>query len=79
MTVWGTVARTDTVNEGEFACPHCERRRAYSHVRVASYFAILGIPIHQNGVLADYILCQTCERQFAPTGVDVTQTSLITS
>lgn len=78
MTLWGTVARTETLRESRFACPHCERQRVYSHVRVATYFAVLGFDIYQNGILADYILCQTCEREFAPNGVDVTQTSLVT-
>ena len=77
MIFSGTVARTETIDRGEFNCPHCEHSRQYEHIRVASYFSVLGLVLYQNGILSDYIECQTCHRQFAPDGLDLAEEALV--
>ena len=67
----GTMARTETIRKGEFLCPHCNHPEDYCHVRVATYYHVLRFPLVENGVIADYIECQRCRRQFAPSGVEV--------
>ena len=77
MNVTGTVARKETIDRGDFNCPHCKASRRYEHVRVTSYFSVLKFSLYQNGVLSDYIECQTCQRQFAPDGLNLEEISLI--
>ena len=71
MTLWGSKARLETCDKGNFSCPHCERTRAYRHYRVLSYFTLLAVPLVENGILGDYIECSVCKRQFAPANVTV--------
>ena len=71
MMLGGTMARTETIRKGEFLCPHCNHPEDYCHVRVATYYHVLRFPLVENGVIADYIECQRCTRQFAPSGVQV--------
>lgn len=77
MILPGTVARTETIHRGNFNCPHCEQLREYGHVRVTSYFSVLNFPLYRNGVLADFVECQTCSRQFAPDGLDWAEIALV--
>ena len=77
MFLSGTLARTETIDSGDFNCPHCEHPRRYKHVRVANYFSVLKVPLYQNGVLADFVECQTCRRQFAPDGLNLAEIALV--
>lgn len=77
MILLGTVARTETINKGDFQCPHCDSSRKYEHKRIANYFSVLNISLYQNGVLADFVECQTCKRQFAPDGLNLAEIELV--
>ena len=72
MTLWATRARLKEVEKGEFACPHCKRQRLYRYFHVPTYFTLLNIPLFKNGMVADYVECSCCKRQFAPAGVNLT-------
>lgn len=71
MTLWATEARLEEVERGMFACPHCKHERRYRYFHVPTYFTLLSVPLFKNGLVADYVECSRCKRQFAPTGVNL--------
>ncbi len=71
MTLWATEARLEEVERGVFSCPQCERQRRYRYFQVPTYFTLLNVRLFKNGLVADYVECRACKRQFAPAGVSL--------
>ncbi|GAB4509187.1 MAG: hypothetical protein OHK0046_03710 [Anaerolineae bacterium] len=66
MIIFGTRARTKTVDEGEFHCPHCMKQRTYARKQIKNYFALYFIPIFPIGDGGEFIECQRCGRSYGP-------------
>lgn len=66
MIIFGTRAKTQVLEEGEFTCPQCRARRRYQRKQARPYFALYFIPIFPVGKGMEYIECQTCGRAFEP-------------
>ena len=71
MNLWATEAHLEEVERGEFSCPQCKKVRPYRYFQVPTYFTFLAAPLFKNGLVADYIECFYCKRQFAPSGVSL--------
>lgn len=70
MIIFGTRAKTKTVDEGEFYCPHCARERHYERKEIKNYFALYFIPLVPMGESGEIIECQSCGRSYAPEVLD---------
>lgn len=68
MIIFGTRAKTKTVGEGEFFCPHCHKERQYERKAMRNHFALYFIPLFPIGETSEFIECQRCHRTY---GLDV--------
>lgn len=66
MIIFGTKAKTKTIDQGEFYCPHCAHERHYERKQVKNYFSLYFIPVVPIGDGGEIIECQTCGRSYAP-------------
>ncbi len=66
MIIFGTRARTQVLDEGEFTCPRCGVRRRYQRKQARPYFALYFIPIFPVGQGMEFVECQTCGAAFEP-------------
>jgi ssDNA-binding Zn-finger/Zn-ribbon topoisomerase 1 len=66
MIIFGTRAKTKTIDQGEFYCPHCAHTRHYERKEIKNYFALYFIPLVPMGESGEIIECQTCGRSYTP-------------
>lgn|GEM_PF-621439 len=64
MIIFGTKARTKTIDSGTFFCPHCQTTRSYELKKAKNYFALYFIPIIPLNDLGEFVECQTCRTTF---------------
>lgn len=64
MIIFGTKARTKTIDSGTFFCPRCQTTRHYELKKAKNYFALYFIPIIPMNDLGEFVECQTCRTTF---------------
>jgi uncharacterized membrane protein YebE (DUF533 family) len=64
ILIWGTKGRTSAAGEGEFYCPECRTRHAYTLQEVKRWFTFFFIPIFPMGQLGQYVECDTCKATY---------------
>lgn len=66
MIIFGTRAKTRTLDEGEFFCPQCRMQRHYQRKEARPHFALYFIPVFPVGQGREFVECQTCGTAFEP-------------
>ncbi len=64
MIFFGTRTLTRREDTGEFECPRCGCARNFTLHRVRSYFHIYWIPLFREGIVAEYVRCDSCQHDF---------------
>lgn len=64
ILIWGTKGRTSAAGEGEFYCPDCNSRHAYTLQEVKRWFTFFFIPIFPMGKLGEYVECGACKATY---------------
>jgi transcription elongation factor Elf1 len=66
MIIFGTKAKTQTLDEGDFYCPQCRMKRHYLRKQARPYFALYFIPLIPIGQGTEFVECQSCRTTFEP-------------
>lgn len=66
MIIYGTKHTTKTLQQGEFYCPHCSKRRPYVMARKKRWFHIYWIPMIPMQELPSYVECNVCKNAWQP-------------
>jgi hypothetical protein len=65
MIIYGSRTISSTCGQGEFTCPLCKTRRAYSEIKNTRYFTLYFIPLFPMYAQGQHVQCHSCGEGFA--------------
>lgn len=71
IIIYGWTTKEKTLESTEFFCPNCREHSECDHKAIKRYFTLYFIPLIPLGTVSEFVRCDTCERDFETTVLEL--------